>query len=441
MTRVSTNSASDFSRRPWLAAAGTAAFTGLLFSVVYHACNWITRLRPDVGVWVFAWERHWPVVPWMIVPYWSIDALFLLAPFLCRTREELAVHRRRIVFAILGGAIGFLLIPLQFAFPRPQVAGAFAPWFAALYSFDLPHNLFPSLHIALRTLLADLYWRKTRGVVRALVAAWFSLVGISTLLTWQHHLVDVIGGFWLGMIAIQLFRFDEARRARARNWRVAVYYAVGAIVCSQLARLAWPWTFLFVWPMFALGAAAFGYAGRGSVYRRREDGQLTLRTKLLLGPLLAGQWLSWWHYRQKSPRWNAVTPQVWIGSLPSEADAREAIAAGVTAVLDLTVEFSAPRALGRLRYRHLPVLDLTAPAPAQFAEAIEFITAESRRGIVLVFCKAGYSRSAGIVAAWLLANGEARTAEEALARLRAARPHIVIRPELGAALSAWAGRR
>lgn len=421
-------------RRPWLAALGTAAFTGLLFSVVYNFCNWSTRLRPNVGIWVFEWERLWPVIPWMIVPYWSIDLFFILAPFLCHSREELGVHRRRIVFAILAGGIVFLLIPLRFAFPRPHVEGIFAPWFAALYSFDLPHNLFPSLHIALRTLLADLYARHSRGALRWVMHAWFSLVGISTLLTWQHHLVDVLGGFWLAAIVMQLYRFDESPPERTSNRRVALYYALAAIIASQLARLAWPWTFICVWPMFACGAAAFGYAGYGSIYRR-QDGRLTLMTRILFAPLLAAQWLSWRYYRGKSPRWNAVTPRVWIGSLPNDLDARDAIASGVTAVVDLTVEFSMPRRLGALSYRHLPVLDLTAPSAALFAEAIEFISAESERGIVLVFCKAGYSRSAGVIGAWLLATGQARTVEDAITRLRAVRPHIVIRPEISTALA------
>jgi hypothetical protein len=147
-------------KRPWLAAAGTAALTGLLFSIVYNFCNWVTRLRSDVGVWAFAWERRWPVIPAMIIPYWSIDLLFVVAPFLCATREELAVHRRRIVFVILAGGLGFLAIPLRFAFPRPHVRGYSPVFFAALYSFDLPHNLFPvtahrTAHVARSSLRAQ----------------------------------------------------------------------------------------------------------------------------------------------------------------------------------------------------------------------------------------------------------------------------------------------
>ena len=424
-------------KRPWAAALGTAVLTSVLFSIVYNACNRLTDLRPDVGVWAFTWERYWPFIPAMIVPYWSIDAFFFLSPFVCSTREQVAVHRRRLVFVILGGGIGFLAIPLRFAFAQPHVTGMFAPWFGALYGFDLPHNLFPSLHIALRTLLASLYVRKSKGpVLRWMVHGWFSLVGLSTLLTWQHHLVDVIGGFWLAAIAIHLYWFDEDAETapRAANRRIALYYGLGAFVFSQLARLSWPWTFIFVWPAFACAVAAFGYCGFGGRIYRKSHGQLTLPTRVLLAPLLAGQWLSLLHYRKQSPRWNKVTPNVWVGALPDPKDAQEAVAAGVTSVLDLTVEFSEVAGFRSLRYHHLPVLDLTAPTPAQLSEAVRIIETEAARGIIFVHCKAGYSRSAGALGAWLLSSGRVRSAEEAVSFLEATRPGIVIRLEIRKAL-------
>ncbi len=424
------------SSRPWLAAAGTLALTGLLFIVAYNICNRLTGLRPDVGVWVFSWEQFWPVIPAFIVPYWSEDLLFIIAPFLCRTRKELTVHRKRIVFCIAAGCLGFLLIPLRFAFPRPVVEGVFAPLFAALYSFDLPHNLFPSLHIALRTLLASMFLRVACGPWRWPTHAWFSLIGISTLVTWQHHIIDVLGGFWLGLIALHLYRFDENPPTRAANRTIAIGYAILAVICSQLARISWPWTFLFVWPAFAFGVGAFGYGGFGAGIYRKRDGRLTLLTKALLGPLLSLQWLSWIYYRGKSPRWSEVTPQVWIGALPTPEIARDAIAAGVTAVLDLTVEFSESELFLKTRYLNLPVLDLTAPAPDQLADAIRFIEHESTRGVVFIHCKAGYSRTAGAVGAWLLASGRARSVGEVVVQLEAIRPGIVIRPEIRDALQA-----
>jgi 1-acyl-sn-glycerol-3-phosphate acyltransferase len=61
---------------------------------------------------------------------------------------------------------------------------------------------------------------------------------------------------------------------------------------------------------------------------------------------------------------------------------------------------------------------------------VQFVLAHSQHGIVYVHCKIGYSRSAAVVAASLLANGQARTVDEALVMIRRARPQVVIRPEI-----------
>ena len=92
-----------------------------------------------------------------------------------------------------------------------------------------------------------------------------------------------------------------------------------------------------------------------------------------------------------------MTPNVWIGSALRNREARNAVQDGVTAVLDLTAEFSAPRAFRKLRYRNIPILDLTAPTIEQLEEMATFIAAEAERGIVYVHCKIGYSRSAAAV--------------------------------------------
>src|SRR5215208_3073719 len=111
----STTSQPVTKRTALLASAGLS----LLFLVVYGACNRFTHLRDDVGTWAYAWERFIPFVPLMIVPYLSIDLLFVAAPFLCRDRDELRTFSRRVILAVLVGAMFFLLMPLRFSFPRP----------------------------------------------------------------------------------------------------------------------------------------------------------------------------------------------------------------------------------------------------------------------------------------------------------------------------------
>jgi protein phosphatase len=74
----------------------------------------------------------------------------------------------------------------------------------------------------------------------------------------------------------------------------------------------------------------------------------------------------------------------------------------------------------------------------QLREAVAFITAEAACGTVYVHCKAGYSRSSAVAGAYLLASGQAATADEAVAQLRRVRPAIIVRPEAMDALRAFA---
>src|SRR5213082_2356725 len=108
-----------------------SAGLSVLFLVVYSGCNWITGQRGHVGSFYFQWERAIPFVPFMILPYMSIDLFFIAAPFLCRTDEELQIFSRRVVAAILIAGVCFLLFPLRFAFPRPHASG----WLGAIFDW------------------------------------------------------------------------------------------------------------------------------------------------------------------------------------------------------------------------------------------------------------------------------------------------------------------
>ena len=189
-----------------LKAFAVSAGLSVLFLVVYGGCNWITGQRGEVGSFYFQWERAIPFVPFMILPYMSIDLFFVAAPFLCRSERALRIFSRRVMFAIVVSGVCFLLFPLRFAFPRPHAdgwLGAIFDWFRGM---DAPYNLLPSLHAALMVILADVYLRHTRGFLRAGIIAWFALIAVSPVLTYQHHLIDIAGGFVLAACCFWLFR-------------------------------------------------------------------------------------------------------------------------------------------------------------------------------------------------------------------------------------------
>jgi membrane-associated phospholipid phosphatase len=183
---------------------GLAASVALsaLFIVVYGGCNWITAQRANVGSIDFGWERHLPFVPLLIPAYMSLDLFFIAAPFLCRSELELLVLTKRIVAAILVAGACFLVLPLRFAFERPIATGWSGLIFNWFRTLDAPFNQFPSLHIALCSILCVTYWQRTRGALRVAVVTWFVLVAASAVLTYQHHVLDVAGGAALAAACI-----------------------------------------------------------------------------------------------------------------------------------------------------------------------------------------------------------------------------------------------
>ena len=382
-----------------------------------------------------------PFVPALILPYMSIDLFFVLAPFLTRSPKELRVLALRIAVAILLAGGCFLLFPLRFAFARPHVDGLPGLIFNNFRNLDLPFNQCPSLHVALWAILLDLYIRRTRGVVRIGIVIWFILILLSTTLTYQHHFIDVAGGFALATLCFYLFRDRPPYHRSAGNRKVAAYYAAGAAALFGLTFICAPWNWLVLWTAIALAITAAGYVGLGSSIFGKEEGKLPFSTWLVLWPVLIGQRISLNYYARQCRAHDCLTENLRIGRHLSAAEAQRACRDGVVAVVDLTGELSESAPFRRLNYLQLPILDLTAPRLTQIDQAVEFIERNRADGIVYLHCKAGYSRTAVIAGAYLLASGRACTAAAAVEMLRRARPSIIIRPEAMKALEEYAAMR
>lgn len=115
---------------------------------------------------------------------------------------------------------------------------------------------------------------------------------------------------------------------------------------------------------------------------------------------------------------------------------------GIGAVLTLTEEPLPPDALARhgLAGLHIPVPDMTAPAPGQLEAALGFIDRQRALGRrVMVHCLVGQGRTGTILAAYLIRGGLAP--EEAQRRVRAVCPGALENAEQQRALVAFAERR
>src|SRR5438874_12617869 len=126
---------------------------------------------------------------------------------------------------------------------------------------DSPFNLLPSLHAALLLLLVDLYGRNLRGVLLFAAMLWFFLIGLSPILTYQHHVIDIVGGFVLAGYCFYLLREPSAALPVVVNRRIGLCYAASAAVLLLIGAIFWPWGMLLLWPTIALGIVATGYFG------------------------------------------------------------------------------------------------------------------------------------------------------------------------------------
>jgi predicted protein tyrosine phosphatase len=407
-----------------LAASGT--FLGL-----YCLTNWLASLRANVGTWQFAWEHRIPFVRWMIIPYLSIDLLFVLSFFVCTTRHELWVHFKRIVAVNVIAAVFFVLFPLRMDAHRPtDLSGLLGPLFRLLYSLDRPYNLCPSLHIAQGLLVWLVFNRHTRGALRLLVHAWFVTIGVSTLLTWQHGVPDILTGWLLGMLCWWMFPGDArplSEHATQRNASVGWRWVIGGALLVVWGYLLRPWGWLLTWPAFTCFVIATGYFLGSSHLFRKVDGRLAVATSWVMFPYLLADRAARSYLLRPSKPWVRAAPRVVIGRRLNNRQARRLVAEErIMAVLDLTAECSECAELLRFPYRNIPVLDLTVPTRRQFDEALAFIREHASRGTVYVHCALGYSRAASVVIGYFVSEGIAPDVETATEMLRRLRPQIAL---------------
>jgi hypothetical protein len=427
--------------RPWLRAAGWLAVLGPFFFLSYGFANWWTGRLPHVGSVVFGWERHIPFVPWTIVPYMSLDAFYAGSLFLCATRAELDTHARRLLAASVISVAGFLLFPLQFSFVRPATSGFSGALFEVLMGFDKPYNQAPSLHISLVLLVWLVFARHLRGVARWALHIWFGLITVSVFTTFQHHFIDGVAGAIVAVVVVYLlpdaphaWRPVAAPADAPRRRRLAAAYLLGAALGLGAAAWLGGWAWLLLWPAAALLLVGLGYARYGTAVFQKPAGRPSWAARLLLLPYRVGAWWSSrWLTRHEGPA-AEVVPGLWLGRAPGRADYRRF----PVAILDLTAEFIPLPTARRQPYRSVPLLDLAVPTAAELARAVAALGELHPAGPVLVHCALGYSRAAVVVAAWLLHRGLAASPEAAVARVRAARPQVVLAPGHRAALAAYA---
>jgi membrane-associated phospholipid phosphatase len=192
-------------RFAWVLSLAGAAW----FLWVYAGADALTAHRAARVRIHFEAELGFPFVPEAVLIYMSIYALFLAAPFAIRQRNDFFALSMTLNLVVLVGGFCFLALPAQLAFAPPKDLGAFPGLFRFADRLNLTYNLVPSLHVALSMLCIAAFSAKTGNLGKVLLWLWAVAIALSTLLTHQHHVVDVVAGAALALLA---YRFVYLKR-------------------------------------------------------------------------------------------------------------------------------------------------------------------------------------------------------------------------------------
>lgn len=184
---------------------------------VYTPATWLDHALPL--------EPAWSVV------YLSLFLAALLPVFVVHQQEMVRRTVNAFIAVWLVAYVVFLLYPT--IGPRPLakvVGGDFSVWLLqCIYASDFRYNCLPSLHVA-QCFLAALVCNRIHRGVGAVAGVWAALVGVSTVYTKQHYVLDVISGALLAYLAYCIFLRSYPRSATPElERRLAPLLALGAV--------------------------------------------------------------------------------------------------------------------------------------------------------------------------------------------------------------------
>jgi rhodanese-related sulfurtransferase len=377
------------------------AINAVFFSFSYLLCNALAERNAVTRDIAFAFETHIPFIAWMIVPYLSSGLVFGLTFFALPNQAALSVFSQRLLLATALASVVFVLYPLHFHGDRPEVQ---APFFAHLFQLlavlDRPYNQLPSLHIAF-CLVA---WNSLKTVPmprwpRVVIAVWLLLTSASTLLTYQHRLLDIVAGGLLGALCTYWIKPNRAGQ------NVALFYMCAAVSVVLLG--AWssqpyvPWFALYISASLLL--VGWAYWRSNTVFLHKQQGRIPFLAWLKYGPYLLGYRITWllviWRER-KNPAVRQVSEHLWMGRRLRNSEVQ--LLPEKLSVIDLANELSETPLLRIDHYQHFPLLDLITPSPIQIGPIVVAIreALQSNRN-VYVHCAMGYERCVLVVNAYL----------------------------------------
>lgn len=379
----------------------------VLFSVFYSLTNhYSAAVFADypqrIHILATALDSNIAFIPAMIVPYsWSL-ILFIASFFMVRSSAQLFQLTTRLIIATLLACLIFYLYPARFSYLRPLTTDWTAFGYQFLQMTDKPFNQFPSLHVSYALLLNYSLWNVWHSKAnpqalilfyRATLTLICTLITVSTVFTYQHHLLDILGGLLLALIVLAIsVKIKNVLVLKYLSLSLAGFLliAIGAFFLSEYLDIHGLYYFAIAFAVYWLASFMLlaglyqldNIAANRYWLQKNSLGQLTFRTWLSFAPLLLaykamskmGQIYTNRHSKTATTtvQWLAIeeglltaaTPRL---SLPSASDFNGTDSFSQLIVIDVAAEIDSHLQAARFNtpeqkidYLYLPLLDLQA---------------------------------------------------------------------------------
>ena len=194
------------------ALVGTLVF--IFSAILYLASNHFHFTEPKLLPLTSA-DQAIPFIPWTVWIYISEYVYFVVIYLLCRDTVNLNKYVYAVCAIQVVSVVIFWIWPTTYPrdlFPLPTTINHWTYWtFNTLRNGDTPANCCPSLHVSSVFLCGFLFLDEQRKKLPFFML-WATLIGLSTLTTKQHYIVDVVTGLLMAL----LFHWIFYRKIRYR---------------------------------------------------------------------------------------------------------------------------------------------------------------------------------------------------------------------------------
>jgi membrane-associated phospholipid phosphatase len=146
-----------------------------------------------------------PFIPGFALPYFSAYVLGLLGYVLMITHPDLGKVLWGYLFLVGIGSLCYVVFPSTAVRREDLAVVGFSTYMLVRFQrLSGPYNVFPSMHFGYCLFSALAGWYYHGHLIGGGLTLWAVLIGVSTLLTKQHYILDLVGGLVVGVLAFVL---------------------------------------------------------------------------------------------------------------------------------------------------------------------------------------------------------------------------------------------